>query len=228
MPKSTFLNLPPEKRERIESAAIAEFSANPLPCASINAIVAGAGISKGSFYQYFDGKDDLFAHVLGIVRSRKVELAKSMAPVLNNLDMFAYLRWMFEVMLQFELRQPDLARIERFAFLNGAGSDGDDPDGGLIVGGIAYFNEFLAQGILHDDVATWVDTDLAAFILGTLYHLLGGHLIDQMGGRAEAVRQNGLDPESEPLVRDLFDNLMDILEAGLARDPQIRKTFFNK
>jgi len=32
----------------------------------------------------------------------------------------------------------------------------------------------------------------------------------------------------EPLAQSLLDNLMEILEAGLARDPAIRKEFFPK
>ena len=53
MPTKTFHNLPEAKRLKVEEAAIAEFSANPLQSASVNAIVKNAGIAKGSFYQYF-------------------------------------------------------------------------------------------------------------------------------------------------------------------------------
>src|SRR5690242_14812279 len=63
-PKSTFLNLPPEKRERIIELAIEEFSERPYAQASLSRIVARAGIAKGSVYQYFEDKRDLYRWLL--------------------------------------------------------------------------------------------------------------------------------------------------------------------
>ncbi len=60
MPKPTFLNLPDEKRLRITELAIDEFSSHPYRQASLSRIVARAGIAKGSMYQYFENKLDLY------------------------------------------------------------------------------------------------------------------------------------------------------------------------
>lgn len=59
MIKQTFYNLPEEKRKRVVSAVIAEFSESEDEKISINRIIKRAGISRGSFYQYFDDKVDL-------------------------------------------------------------------------------------------------------------------------------------------------------------------------
>ena len=59
MPKITFFNLPDEKRQLILDIAIDEFAENDFANVSISRIVARAGIAKGSFYQYFEDKDDL-------------------------------------------------------------------------------------------------------------------------------------------------------------------------
>ncbi len=64
MPHKTFYNLPDEKQNRIITSAIDEFIRCPYDKTSINRIVDGAGISKGSFYQYFDDKNDLYIHCL--------------------------------------------------------------------------------------------------------------------------------------------------------------------
>lgn len=64
MPKETFFNLPEQKRKAIFDAAVKEFSENMFSEASINRIVKAAQIPRGSFYQYFDGKEDLFSHVI--------------------------------------------------------------------------------------------------------------------------------------------------------------------
>ena len=59
MPKETFLKLPEEKKNKIIKAAKKEFERVPLEQASIKNIVEDAEISRGSFYQYFESKEDL-------------------------------------------------------------------------------------------------------------------------------------------------------------------------
>lgn len=64
VPSSTFFHLPEEKRETILRHAREEFSRAPYPDVSINRIVRGAGIPRGSFYMYFTDKADLFHYLL--------------------------------------------------------------------------------------------------------------------------------------------------------------------
>jgi len=55
-----FLNLKPEKRERIVNAAMKEFAQKGFKNASTDAIVKEAAISKGALFHYFNNKKDLF------------------------------------------------------------------------------------------------------------------------------------------------------------------------
>ncbi len=64
MPSGTFLNLAPEKQEKLLSAAVREFTERPYNEASINRIVREAGIPRGSFYMYFRDKEDLFHYLM--------------------------------------------------------------------------------------------------------------------------------------------------------------------
>ncbi|MBR4210899.1 MAG: TetR/AcrR family transcriptional regulator [Oscillibacter sp.] len=64
MCKETFLRLPEEKRARIIDAAWDEFTMVPFAKASIKRIIRGAGIPRGSFYQYFEDKGDLFRYLM--------------------------------------------------------------------------------------------------------------------------------------------------------------------
>ena len=61
----TFLRLPEEKRKRFLDAAWEEFTRVPFAEASINKIVLRARIPRGSFYQYFADKEELFFYLLG-------------------------------------------------------------------------------------------------------------------------------------------------------------------
>ena len=64
MPTQRFLNLKEEKKQVILEAAAHEFSRVPYTSASINQIIKEAGISRGSFYTYFEDKDDLMRYML--------------------------------------------------------------------------------------------------------------------------------------------------------------------
>lgn len=69
----TFLRLPEEKRRRFLGAAWEEFSGARFVDVSVNQIVRRAGIPRGSFYQYFSDKEDLFAYLLEEVRNHVKE-----------------------------------------------------------------------------------------------------------------------------------------------------------
>ena len=63
MPTGTFFRLPEEKRMRLMESAWEEFTHISYADVSINKIIQAAGIPRGSFYQYFDGKEDLFFYL---------------------------------------------------------------------------------------------------------------------------------------------------------------------
>ena len=63
MPTNTFFRLPEEKRTRFMDAAWQEFTRVPFSEVSINKIIQNAHIPRGSFYQYFVDKEDLFHYL---------------------------------------------------------------------------------------------------------------------------------------------------------------------
>ena len=64
MPKETFLNLPKEKKEKITKAILKEFSRENFNKASISNIIKEAKIPRGSFYQYFEDKEDAIKYLI--------------------------------------------------------------------------------------------------------------------------------------------------------------------
>lgn len=72
MARPRFQNLDREIRHRILETAAAEFAANGFDGTSLNRLLGRVGLSKGSFYYYFDDKADLFdtvaAHARRIVQ----------------------------------------------------------------------------------------------------------------------------------------------------------------
>lgn len=64
MPKETFYKLPNEKRQLIEETLFHEFSTHPISKATVKNIVERLGISRGSFYQYFDSLEESYFYLL--------------------------------------------------------------------------------------------------------------------------------------------------------------------
>ncbi|MDN5854964.1 MAG: TetR/AcrR family transcriptional regulator, partial [Actinomycetia bacterium] len=70
MPLPRFTRLPAEEQRRILDVALQAFAAEGVQTASYNQIIAAAGISRSSAYNYFDGRDDLLNTVLDDVAER--------------------------------------------------------------------------------------------------------------------------------------------------------------
>ena len=116
MPKQTFIKLPNDKKETLISAAMKEFSRAPLFEASISNIVKEAGIPRGSFYQYFEDKDDLYYFLLDEfsqrLRTRFISILKK-----QNGDIMETFIESYRMML-INLQSIESRQFFRNAFLN--------------------------------------------------------------------------------------------------------------
>ena len=66
MARPRFANLDIDARYRILETAAVEFAARGYSGVSLNRLIERLGMSKGSFYYYFDDKADLFTTVAGL------------------------------------------------------------------------------------------------------------------------------------------------------------------
>jgi AcrR family transcriptional regulator len=92
MPTPTWDRLPAARRDAIVAAAEAEFAEKGFSRGSLNVIAREAGVAKGSLFQYFDGKLDLFAHLSELASVRiGAAMAKHNAPLPWTEDYFGSL-----------------------------------------------------------------------------------------------------------------------------------------
>lgn len=91
MPKETFYRLPDEKRERIMAAAEREFLENSFEAAAINRIIKEAAIPRGSFYQYFEDKKDIFLYIVDTHKNEAFDFVENFIKDCNG-DIFAFMR----------------------------------------------------------------------------------------------------------------------------------------
>lgn len=105
MPKGTFARLKEEKKQLIRRAFLKEFSSNSYDDTSISLVVKKIGIAKGSIYQYFEDKQDLFEHLINegsrIKDGYLLEVFRE-----DYSDFWQYFRALYEKRVQFDLDYP--------------------------------------------------------------------------------------------------------------------------
>ncbi len=156
-----FQNVPPDKQSAILDAAAAEIVAHGLSGASINRVIAAAGMSKSSFYHYFEGKDDLYA---AVTQRALDDLLAAMAPgalPATAPDYWAMWEAMYRAFLQRQLSDPVLAALNWSAIQ--ARADGTaHPALELLAGQMRQWLEAL---ILQGQTLGAVRTDLPQGLL---------------------------------------------------------------
>jgi AcrR family transcriptional regulator len=107
VPRPTWTNLPAEKRERVLAAAMREFGEHGFSAGSLNVIARDAGVAKGSLFQYFDDKLDLFRTVC---EASSDTIVAAVAPRVMKLaatgDLFAVLPEMLVVWVDYFADHP--------------------------------------------------------------------------------------------------------------------------
>ncbi|WP_394355759.1 TetR/AcrR family transcriptional regulator [Caldicoprobacter guelmensis] len=85
MPKQTFLNLPEEKRQRITDVLIKHFSQKPYYNVDVSEIAKESDVAKGSMYQYFENKKEMYFYALEIAYQRFLKLLEKLDMAHTNI-----------------------------------------------------------------------------------------------------------------------------------------------
>lgn len=214
MPKETFFNLPDEKRQLILDLAIEEFAGNDYKNASVSNIVNRAGIAKGSFYQYFDDKRELYFYLLELAADEKKKFLAERQPPDPQMGLFDYLRWLAREGTRFELQRPRLAQVAYRALFSDR-PFGDQPFEELRASVSAYYRALVEMGIAQGSIDPGLDRDLAAFYFESLFNQFGRFLLQHNDIDPQALAEGKVAYQQIPL-EVLVDQLVDLLAYGLA------------
>lgn len=211
MPKQTFFNLPEEKRETIISAAVEEFAEYGLENASTNRIVRNSGIAKGSFYQYFEDKQDVFMHLLDVIEKKELEFFKDRHPPSTNLDTFQYFRWMVKTGMEFGLAHPRMVQAA-WRVLLGEGFYYGPNLAGYREKTTKALTTMIQSAIERGEVDPSVDVELAVMIMETWSNAITTYVLK------EGVKQkNVLKWMRSPKTQETIDKLLYVMEYGLRK-----------
>lgn len=211
MPKQTFLNLPEEKRETIMNAAVEEFAEYGLENASTNRIVKNSGIAKGSFYQYFEDKQDVFMHLLDVIEQKELEFFKDTHPPSNNMDTFQYFRWMVKIGMEFGLAHPRAIQAA-WRVLLGEGLYYGKNLAGYRQKTTQALTMMITQAMERGEVDPSVDVELAVMIMETWSNAITTYVLN------EGIKQkNILKWMRSRKTQETIDKLLYVMEYGLRK-----------
>jgi AcrR family transcriptional regulator len=216
MPQPTFFNLPAEKRDALVAIALAEFAAHDYATASVSRIVAEAGIAKGSLYQYFNDKQDLFLYLFDLAGRTLIEALDAEA-VDGGDDIFALLRRRIDATTRAALRYPLHAGLIRRAYMSPPPFYAELAARGRATSR-TYFRRMVEDGIARGSVAADVDPEMAAFILSMVFSEIGRYVAEARGLDAATA---DIAQFADPAVDRIFDAIMRILARGMA-SPEAR------
>ncbi|GAB4417090.1 MAG: TetR/AcrR family transcriptional regulator [Anaerolineales bacterium] len=211
MPKQTFFNLPDEKREVIINAAIEEFAVHGLENASTNRIVANSGISKGSFYQYFEDKQDVFMHLITLLEQEKMAFFSGKRPPSMNMDTFEYFRWMIKEVMKFNSAHPRMTHaITRVLLGEGMyyGKSFIDYRQKTVQG----LRTMIEGAIERGEVDPSVDVDLAVMVMETWSNAISTFILNE-GMKQEDIMAWVRSPKTQETI----DKLLYVMEYGLRK-----------
>jgi AcrR family transcriptional regulator len=214
MPKLTFFNLPEEKRRLILDLAIEEFADRDYNSASISNIVARAGIAKGSLYQYFEDKRDLYLYLLQLAAEEKKAFLAEHPPPDLNMDVFAYIRWLMQMGARFELSNPKLTQVAYRALFSDR-PFGDEPFTQLRQSVLSYYEHMVRLGIQQGVIDPDIDVGLAVFVFSSVFNEFGRYLLDRLDVDILDLAGGKVRYQELP-IDDLVVQLLNILKRGFA------------
>lgn len=216
MPKDTFFNLDQDKRQRILDNALEEFSKYDYNTASVSRVVEKTGISKGSMYQYFENKKDLYQYLITLVADEKLSyIQKSIDP--DEKDFF-------EMYKQINLNsaQFDLSHIKHSRLLNNAIRETNNDELGDIPSQIMrmsddFVKDFIYQAQLSGQLRKDIDLDLLAFLVSRISIELAEYISHKFDFSYSEIISEGTGtlPIGEEDIKNILDDLIKFYKTGL-------------
>jgi AcrR family transcriptional regulator len=167
MPTPTFYRLPEERRALLVREAVQEFAERTYAEASLSQIARRTGIAKGSFYQYFEDKLDLYRFLLTeeAPRLKRAFLAEKQ-PV--GQGFWERLETVIERGMAFLVEHPRLARLTAAAADPGATEEVRGLHKSICEAGRKELRDVLSGGIASGAIAKTVDLDVATHLVSTV------------------------------------------------------------
>jgi AcrR family transcriptional regulator len=217
MPKETFKNLADAKRERFLDAAFREFAGRDFKSASITRIVDALGIAKGSVYQYFDDKLEVYSYLLGLAFARKFAWLGERSVSSSEGDFFRRLRTIILASSEFDLRNPLCSLLILNALRESPASEAGSVVAALRRRNLDSLIDLVRDGLSSGALRQGTDELLAAMVVDAASLSIAGFMEAKFGFSLVDTLEHPDAPR--PFSNDDFeravDGLIDILRKGI-------------
>jgi AcrR family transcriptional regulator len=217
MPKETFFNLPQEKKDKITELALEEFALYDYRSASLSRIVEKAGIAKGSMYQYFDDKKELYLYLVKLAAEIKFKTIDRQIDTQAG-DFFERYKLTTFYGARFDFSEPRYANILYHATYEPTDPEVMDISEELKKTSLQYIKAIVEDGINRGQLTKEISSE---FIVFALYNLTVG-LRDFLTNKfkfsfKEAVKKGVGLPVSDKELMSVLEEFISIFEEGIAK-----------
>ncbi len=164
MPTDTFYNLKTEKKERVIEAIIKELSSHTYEHINLSNIVRDSGIARGSFYQYFSDKDDLFMYFFQYIGEKKAAMYQDLFDPRTELSFLERFKRMYLRGFEFAKAYPKLVAAGYNMMQSKAFMDTDLMKSS-IEQGILYFENLIKIDQEKGIIRKTIDANLLASMI---------------------------------------------------------------
>ena len=216
MPKDTFFNLKEEKRNKIFNVALKEFAVNDYNSASINNIVEKAGISKGSMYQYFANKKDLYLYLLDQASHKKLKFISEHTEETKE-DFFAMLKAMHLEGARFDLTHPKYSKLIINAMNESASEKLGDIGSVLKKRSDQFFEDYIINAQREGKLRSDIDSKLLSFLVSRLSITLIDFVTEKYDFSYQELIKNNINkmPIPDQELEDILGDFIVVLKKGL-------------
>lgn len=201
IPTATFFNLNKTKQDRITHAAINEFSSRNFEEAKLSNIIRSSNIPRGSFYQYFNDKKDLYMYIFEIIKDKKLEYLQDLLLNKEEIPFLELFKKLYSQGIKFSLAHPEYVEIFRM-FISTKG----DLYNELMGDGLKLAREYYIGYIEADKAKGIIRKEINSIILADLVINLTTNIAIEEFSSGE-VDYNKLE--------DNIDNFVDIFRKGI-------------
>jgi len=177
MPKPTFSNIAPEKRERVLKEAARLFATRGFAETDMAELASRAAVSKGSLYDYFESKEDLYLSVCrdALARSRRAVYGG----IKPDWDLYRQIDHIFRKGAAFARANPEYVRMYLNVSASGMEQFADKLTRDVEGYTADHLKALLRQGIQDGIVRSDVDVNLAAFLINSVYIIFLASLVSR-------------------------------------------------
>ncbi len=177
MPKATFSKIAPEKRRRVLRQAARLFAERGYAATDMAELAERCGVAKGSIYNYFESKEDLYYYVCldGLERSRRAVYGEGEP----TRDIYQLVQQIFERGMVFAEDHPEYVALYLGVAAGPAGPLADEISLQVEQFTAELLKQTIRRGMAEGIVRRDLDVNLAAFLINSLYIIFVSSLVSR-------------------------------------------------